>query len=99
MRASTSKTSELTAERACTSKTPELMAKRASTSKAPKLVVERASTSKAPELTAGQTSTPKTFVRTVPSITLIKILLKFLTKTRPGDTGEKKLSHYTVGGT
>ena len=79
-------------------KTSELMAVRASTSKTSELMAVRASTSKAPELTAEQTSTSKTFVRTVPSITLIKILLKILTKTRPGDTGEKKLSHYTVGG-
>ena len=80
-------------------KTSELMAVRASTSKTSELMAVRASTSKAPELTAEQTSTSKTFVRTVPSITLIKILLKFLTKTRPGDTGEKKVTHYTVGGT
>ena len=78
-------------------KTSELMAVRASTSKTSELMAVRASTSKAPELTAEQTSTSKTFVRTVPSITLIKILLKILTKTRPGDTGEKKVTHYTVG--
>ena len=79
-------------------KTSELVAVRASTSKTSELMAVRASTSKAPELTAEQTSMPKTFVRTrrtVPSITLIKILLKILTKTRPGDTGEKK----GVGGT
>ena len=83
-------------------KTSELMAVRASTSKTSKtseLMAMRASTSKAPELTAEQTSTSKTFVHTVLSITLIKILLKILTKTRPGDTGKKKVSHYTVGGT
>ena len=80
-------------------KTSELMAVRASTSKTSELMAVRASTSKAPELTAEQTSTSKTFVRTVPSITLIKILLNILTKTRPGDTGEKKVTHYTVGGT
>ena len=79
-------------------KTSELMAVRASTSKTSELMAVRASTSKAPELTAEQTSTSKTFVRTVPSITLIKILLKFLTKTRPGDTSEKKVTHYTMGG-
>ena len=80
-------------------KTSELMAVRASTSKTSELMAVRASTSKAPELTAEQTSTSKTFVRTVLSITLIKILLKNLSKTRPGDTGEKKVTHYTVGGT
>ena len=79
-------------------KTSELMAVRASTSKTSELMAVRASTSKAPELTAEQTSTSKTFVHTVPSITLIK-MLKILTKTRPGDTGEKKVTHYTVGGT
>ena len=80
-------------------KTSELMAVRASTSKTSELMAARASMSKAPELTAEQTSTSKTFVRYVLSITIIKILLKFLTKMRPGDTGEKKVTHYTVGGT
>ena len=79
-------------------KTSELMAVRASTSKTSELMAVRASTSKAPELTAEQTSTSKTFVCTVPSITLIEILLNIL-KTRPGDTDEKKATHYTVGGT
>ena len=93
------KAPELMAKRASRSKAPELMAERASTSKVPELMAERASTSKAPELMAEQTSTSKTFVRTVPSITLMKILLRILTRTRPGDTGEKKVTHYTVGGT
>ena len=80
-------------------KTSELIAVRASTSKMSELIAMRAATSKAPELTAEQISTSKTFVRTVPSIILIKFLLKILTKTRPGDTGETTVTHYTVGGT